>query len=86
MAVAPAEGQVDLGRGLVGVAEDHEVLRGRPEAQEFIAVAGFAQVEQRLVAGEVLLGRRQGEVAELHVLYYLADTRPSMRSNAARTE
>ena len=60
MPLAPAEGEVDFGRGFVGVAQDDEVLRRRPEAQQFVAAAGFAEVEQRLVAGEVLLGRRQG--------------------------
>ena len=68
-----AEGEVDLGGGFVGVTQDDEVLRQRPEAQEFVAAAGFAEVEQRLVAGEVFLGRPQREVAEFHVLYYFAD-------------
>ena len=60
--------EVHLGRGLIGVAQDDEIFRQGPEAQEFVAAAGLTEVEQHLVAGKVLLGRPQGEVAELHVL------------------
>src|ERR1035441_6239604 len=80
----PADGQVDLRGGFVGVTDHDEVLRRSPEAQEFLAAAGFAEVEQRLVTGEVLLGRRQYEVAEFHVLYYCADTGPTVLSSTAR--
>ena len=62
------EGEVGFGGGLVGVAEDNEVAGQGPEAEEFVALAGFAEVEEDLVAGEVFLGRREGEVAEVHVL------------------
>ena len=52
-----------------------EVSRQLPEAQKLIAGPGFTEVQQDLVAGEVLLGRGEREVAEFHVLYYLADKR-----------
>jgi hypothetical protein len=57
--VGPAEGQVHLPGGLVGVAYDDEVLRRLPEAEQVAGPAGFTEVEQRLVAGEVFF--RRGE-------------------------
>ena len=48
-------------------------MRRFPKAQKSAAAAGFAEVQQGFVAGEILLGRRQSDIAELHALGYLAD-------------
>ncbi len=61
--VRPAKGQADFGADFVAVTDHHKMMGGFPEAQQFAGDAFFAQVEQRLVAGEVLFGRRQSEVA-----------------------
>src|ERR1035438_3316801 len=40
----PADWQVDLRGGLVGVTDHDEVLRRSPEAQQLLAAAGFTEV------------------------------------------
>ena len=65
---ALAEREVHLDGGFIGVTQDDEISREGPESQEFIAAAGFAEVQQGLVASEVFLGGPQGEIAKFHVL------------------
>jgi len=62
------EREIGLGGGFVAVAEDDKVAREVPEAEEFVALSGFAEVEEDFVTGEVFLRGPQGKVAELHVL------------------
>ena len=61
-----AVGEVDLGVRVVGVAKDDEMTGRFPEAEQLILPAVLAEVEQGLIAGEVFLGRRQGQVADFH--------------------
>jgi hypothetical protein len=81
-----AEREIHLGSCLVGVAEHHEILGQLPEAQDRVNAARLAELEQDLVAGEVLLGRREREITQLHVLYYLPDKRRAPGCNVACPE
>jgi hypothetical protein len=78
-----AEGEVDLGCCLVGVAKSDERLCRFPKTEQLIRKSRFAQAEQRLVARQIFRRRGQGEVAMVHLLdftgFWLA-----MLSNAAR--
>ncbi len=47
------ECQVYLEGGLVGIAEHDEILGRFPEPEHPVQAAGFAQIEQNLVTGEV---------------------------------
>lgn len=59
--VLPGLVEISFGAGFVGVAEDEEVFGRLPEAENL-----FAGIQQRFVAGEVLLGRGQCEIEKLH--------------------
>ena len=65
-AVLPAKGDVHLAGDFVGVTDHHEVPRGFPDAQQFIALPLVAQFQQGLVARQVLLRRGQGKVQIVH--------------------
>ena len=66
-AVLPGAVEVGFGTRLVGVAEHEEMFARFPKAQDAaVAAVLLAQVEQRLVAGEVFGGRGQRQVEKLH--------------------
>jgi hypothetical protein len=61
-----ARGHVHFGCDLVRVANNDERLRRFPEAQALRAFAGFAPIEQRLVARQIFSGRGKCQVEMAH--------------------
>ena len=66
-----ARGHVHFGLNLVRVADDDERLRRFPKTQRFMSGAGFAPIQQRLVAGEIFGGR--GECADRDASFQATD-------------
>ena len=61
---------VDLRRNFVGITDDDKMFARFPEAQDFPAVAGFASIQQRLVAGEIFGGRGEA-LNQVFILLHL---------------
>ena len=58
---------IDLALEPIRIAQDDEVILRLPEPKHFRAIVLVAPVEQRLVAGKILLGRWPCQVEVFHV-------------------
>ena len=65
-AILPGLGEIDLGSNWVGVAKHEKMLGRLPDAEDFRRRPGLAQVEERLVAGEIFRRCRQCKIKKLH--------------------
>ena len=57
---------VELGGNFVCIANNDKMFARFPKAEDFFAIAGFAPVEQRLIAREVFDGRGESQVEQFH--------------------
>ncbi|MGA9452856.1 MAG: hypothetical protein WBW41_16105 [Verrucomicrobiia bacterium] len=57
---------IDFVANFVGVSNDDKMFLRFPKAEDFLTIAGFTPVEQRLVVREIFGGRRKRQVEQFH--------------------